>query len=210
MAENLRFGLRYWVHSRQGLLDLGEFTKRFSSVTYWGNLGIFWVLKYPGWWARGKTPLKNMSSSVGMMKAIPNISGKMPNWWQPVTTNQKFTMMTSLGYSQISWGWWINMIFREDISWFEHGQEHGMDEIDFIAVKPAGIPPRGDMYQPNMVPTIGLGSHMFSDKQPLFCCSSHWLGQQGLCYWNLQPRPRDMNGNYMRNSASKMWIAKQD
>ena len=40
----------------------------------------------PGWlvvW----TPLKNMSASVGMM-IIPNISGKIKNWWQPVTTNQ--------------------------------------------------------------------------------------------------------------------------
>ena len=43
---------------------------------------------YPAWWARGKTPLKNRTSSIGMMKfpiysqlgwwKQPNISGKMP------------------------------------------------------------------------------------------------------------------------------------
>ena len=34
------------------------------------------------------TPLKNMTSSIGMMKATQYFHGKMPNWWQPFTTNQ--------------------------------------------------------------------------------------------------------------------------
>ena len=37
-----------------------------------------------GGWA---TPLKNMTSSIGIIY-IPNISGKMPNWWLFQTTNQ--------------------------------------------------------------------------------------------------------------------------
>ena len=41
--------------------------------------------KYTGWWARA-TPLKNISQLRD--DDILNISGKMPNSWQPFTTNQ--------------------------------------------------------------------------------------------------------------------------
>ena len=53
-----------------------------GNSTWTAHGEITTVASTAGWWARGKTPLKNMSSSIGMMTAT-QLNGKIQNWWQP-------------------------------------------------------------------------------------------------------------------------------
>ena len=67
---------------------------------------------WSGWWARA-TPLKNMSSSIKGWWMKPNINGKMPNWWQPVTTNQIWCIVHVYTNEIFINGWWIPVLYSD-------------------------------------------------------------------------------------------------
>ena len=52
-------------------------------VVEWDLMGSLWDVT--GWWYSHPTPLKNMSSSIGMMIIIPNIEWENKKYSKPPT-----------------------------------------------------------------------------------------------------------------------------
>ena len=84
-----------------------------SSLPCWSGMSLPWKKWHRmvgflcsdkplvGGWA---TPLKNDGLRQLGWWMQPNMNGKMPNWWQPFTTNQKSTTKNSLSLSMKLFG----------------------------------------------------------------------------------------------------------